>query len=71
MVLGPTISKNGIQQCFIGNKEGGPECPKAQRHHSKINLFADDTLLSVSVGLASLSKWLKFNKLKLNVIKTK
>jgi hypothetical protein len=52
-------------------------------HHSTINLFADDTLLSVSgdnlqdciekmnEDLASLSKWVKFNKLKLNVNKTK
>jgi hypothetical protein len=51
--------------------------------HSQINLFADDTLLSVSVStvaeciekmqedLDALSDWLKFNKLKLNVSKTK
>jgi hypothetical protein len=50
--------------------------------HSQ-NLFADDTLLSVSAstaveciekmqeGLDALSDWLKFNKLKLNVSKTK
>jgi hypothetical protein len=51
--------------------------------HSQVNLFADDTLLSVSgenvdecimkmqEDLNELSKWLKFNKLKLNVAKTK
>jgi Reverse transcriptase (RNA-dependent DNA polymerase) len=51
--------------------------------HSQVNLSADDTLLSVSgenvddgiikmqEDLNELSKWLKFNKLKLNVAKTK
>jgi exonuclease III len=51
--------------------------------YSEINLFADDTLLSIAgenladclekmnEDLASLTKWLKFNKLKLNVSKTK
>jgi hypothetical protein len=48
-----------------------------------VNLFADDTLISIAgenladclekmnEDLASLKKWLKFNKLKLNVSKTK
>jgi hypothetical protein len=51
--------------------------------HSTVNLFADDTLLSVVGGdaeeclnkmnedLASLTRWLNFNKLKLNIEKTK
>jgi hypothetical protein len=51
--------------------------------YSQVNLFADDTLLSVSgenvdecimkmqEDLNELSKWLKFNKLKLNMAKTK
>jgi hypothetical protein len=52
-------------------------------HHSTINMVADDTLLwfyvenspdcieKINADLASLPKWLKFNKLKLNVNKTK
>jgi Reverse transcriptase (RNA-dependent DNA polymerase) len=51
--------------------------------NSQVNLFADDTLLSVAADtvveciqkmqedLNALSDWLKFNKLKLNVSKTK
>lgn len=51
--------------------------------HSVLNLFADDTLLSVSASttqeatdkinedLTNVSKWLKLNKLKLNIEKTK
>jgi hypothetical protein len=49
--------------------------------HSQVNLFADDTLLSMSASTVieciekmqedSLSGWLKFDKLKLNVSKTK
>ena len=51
--------------------------------HGKINLFADDTLITVSdknidngiqnmnENLKSISDWLKINKLKLNVSKTK
>jgi hypothetical protein len=51
--------------------------------HSEINLFADDTLIAVAADsleeavtkinedLAIVSKWLKANKLKLNVNKTK
>jgi hypothetical protein len=51
--------------------------------HSQVSLFADDTLFSVAdinvadcvqkmnEDLESLSKWLRFNKLKLNVTKTK
>lgn len=51
--------------------------------HCNINLFADDTLLSISsrnineavqklnIDLQSLSLWLKQNKLKLNITKTK
>jgi Reverse transcriptase (RNA-dependent DNA polymerase) len=52
-------------------------------HHSTVNLFADDTLLSIvgnnveecltkmNEDLATLAEWLNFNKLKLNVDKTK
>jgi hypothetical protein len=51
--------------------------------HSQANLFADDTLLSVAAvtvieysqemqeNLDAVSDWLRFNKLKLNVSKTK
>jgi hypothetical protein len=49
--------------------------------HSQVNLFADDTLLSMSASTVvefiekmqedSLSDWLKFDKLKLNLSKTK
>lgn len=51
--------------------------------HSVLNLFADDTLLSVSANttqeaadksnedLMNVSNWLKLNKLKLNIEKTK
>jgi hypothetical protein len=43
--------------------------------HSQVNLFADDTLQPVLASLCqpvdALSDWLKFNKLKLNVSKTK
>lgn len=51
--------------------------------HSTLNLFADDTLISVSArstqeaadkindDLTNVSKWLKLNKLKLNIEKTK
>jgi hypothetical protein len=49
--------------------------------HSQVNLFADDTLWSVSASTVveyiekmqddALSDWLKFKKLKLNISKTK
>jgi mannose/fructose/N-acetylgalactosamine-specific phosphotransferase system component IID len=44
--------------------------------YSEVNLFADDTLLSIvgenlvdCLEKTSLTKWLRFNKLKLNVSK--
>jgi hypothetical protein len=51
--------------------------------HWNVNLFADDTLVSIAGNdtdditrklnedMVSLDKWLKYNKLKLNVDKTK